>query len=89
MQNIIFPDGIIYNRENEGVRTSRINAVFAPIPELVKVLKGIKKGGSIIHMEKSNLSAIENGKQNISALTLLKIANALKVDPYKFLTNTF
>ncbi|MCB9195528.1 MAG: recombinase family protein [Flavobacteriales bacterium] len=47
MQNIIFPDGIIYNRENEGVRTSRINAVFAPIPELVKVLKGIKKGETI------------------------------------------
>lgn len=47
MQKIIFPDGIIYNRENEGVRTSRINAVFDPIPELVKVLKDIKKGEAI------------------------------------------
>lgn len=47
MQNLIFPDGIIYDRKNDGVRTSRINAVFAPIPEIIRVLKGIKKGESI------------------------------------------
>jgi transcriptional regulator with XRE-family HTH domain len=33
--------------------------------------------GSIIDMEKSNLSAIENGRQNPSSLTLKKIADAL------------
>lgn len=32
---------------------------------------------SIIVMEPSNLSAIENGRQNASALTLKKIADAL------------
>ena len=35
--------------------------------------------GSIIDMEKSNLSAIENGRQNPSSLTLKKIADALQV----------
>lgn len=33
--------------------------------------------GSKIDMEKSNLSAIENGRQNPAALTLKKIADAL------------
>jgi transcriptional regulator with XRE-family HTH domain len=33
--------------------------------------------GAIIDMEKSNLSAIENGRQNPSSLTLKKIADAL------------
>lgn len=33
--------------------------------------------GSEINMEKSNLSAIENGRQNASSLTLKKIADAI------------
>lgn len=33
-----------------------------------------------INMEKSNLSAIENGRQNVTTLTLLKISNALGID---------
>ena len=40
---------------------------------------------AIIDMEKSNLSAIENGRQNSTALTLLKIANALGVPVKDFL----
>lgn len=34
--------------------------------------------GAKINMEKSNLSAIENGRQNASSLTLKKIADALE-----------
>ncbi len=40
--------------------------------------------GSIIDMEKSNLSAIENGRQNPSSLTLKKIADALQVKVIEF-----
>ncbi|PKP47631.1 MAG: DNA-binding protein [Bacteroidetes bacterium HGW-Bacteroidetes-12] len=40
--------------------------------------------GSIIDMEKSNLSAIENGRQNPSSLTLKKIADALQVKVINF-----
>lgn len=40
--------------------------------------------GSIIDMEKSNLSAIENGRQNPSSLTLKKIADALQVKVVEF-----
>ena len=41
--------------------------------------------GSKIDMEKSNLSAIENGRQNPSALTLKRIADALGVEVVEFL----
>lgn len=39
-----------------------------------------------IKMEKSNLSAIENGRQNVTALTLKKIADAIGVDVGDFLS---
>ena len=35
---------------------------------------------AVISMEKSNLSAIENGRQNPATLTLKKIADALGVE---------
>ena len=38
-----------------------------------------------IKMEKSNLSAIENGRQNVTALTLKKIADAIGVEVSDFL----
>lgn len=47
LQNIIFPNGIIYDRKNDRVRTNRINMLFSPIPELVKRLRGNKKGETI------------------------------------------
>lgn len=40
--------------------------------------------GAEINMEKSNLSAIENGRQNVTALTLKKIADALSCAPIDF-----
>ena len=36
--------------------------------------------GAKINMEKSNLSAIENGRQNAASLTLKRIADALEVE---------
>ena len=46
-QNFIFPDGIFYNRENDGVRTSRINSFLSLIPNIVKKLEDKKKGETI------------------------------------------
>ncbi len=42
-QNLLFPEGIRYNREFDEVRTPRINSFFSPIPEIAKVLGGHKK----------------------------------------------
>jgi len=37
-----------------------------------------------IQMEKSNLSSIENGRQNFTALTLKRIADAIGVEVHQF-----
>ena len=39
---------------------------------------------AVINMEKSNLSAIENGRQNATSLTLKKIADAIGVEVVDF-----
>ena len=46
-QNLLFPEGIYYNRELDVVRTPRINTFFSPIPEMARVLNGHKKRDSI------------------------------------------
>ncbi|MFV0592749.1 MAG: recombinase family protein, partial [Draconibacterium sp.] len=45
-QNLLFPEGIIYNRELDQVRTNHTNFFFSIIPELTRVSKGKKKGNS-------------------------------------------
>lgn len=47
LQNMLFPDGIRYDRQNDLYRTTRINSFFAIIPQLAGLLKGNKKGDSI------------------------------------------
>lgn len=39
----------------------------------------------LTEMDRSYLSEIENGYKNLSVLSLIKIANALKVDPAQLL----
>ncbi len=39
---------------------------------------------AVIDMEKTNLSAIENGRQNATSLTLKKIADAIGVEVAEF-----
>ena len=43
-----------------------------------------KKFLKMIRMEKSNLSSIENGRQNVTSLTLLKISKAIGVEVSSF-----
>lgn len=46
-QNILFPEGIIYDRKNERFQTPRINSYFQPIPRLSNFFEGKKNGDSI------------------------------------------
>ncbi len=39
---------------------------------------------AMINMEKPNLSAIENGRQNVTSLTLKKIADSLDIEVFLF-----
>lgn len=38
LQNLMFPEGIIYNRETRQLRTKRVNSIFASIPQFTTVL---------------------------------------------------
>lgn len=48
LQNLIFPEGIQYNKKNGQCRTTKINSVFRYISQLVKDLGEIKTGESKI-----------------------------------------
>jgi len=47
LQNLIFPKGILYNKEKGVVRTERVNSLFASIPLLQRVLAEKKKGNLV------------------------------------------
>jgi site-specific DNA recombinase len=46
LQKLVFPDGILYNKEKGVVRTPRVNSLFAAIPLLTKVSDEKEKGDS-------------------------------------------
>ncbi|GET24354.1 serine type site-specific recombinase [Prolixibacter sp. NT017] len=46
-QNLLFPEGIIYNRELDHYRTPRVNSFFSPIPQLARGLTVNKKGDNV------------------------------------------
>ena len=47
LQKLIFPEGILYNKEKCGVRTGEVNSLFQPIPYLQRVVADNKKGNLI------------------------------------------
>jgi site-specific DNA recombinase len=53
LQSLVFPEGILYNKQKDIVRTPRINTIFAPIPILSGILKNNKKD----HSHKSDLNS--------------------------------
>ena len=44
IQNVVFPEGIHYNRKNDNYRTSRINLLFSVIPYLSRLSEENKNG---------------------------------------------
>jgi hypothetical protein len=48
LQRLIFPEGIVYNKEIDIVRTTRVNSFFEPIPQLVSFLNENKKSHPFI-----------------------------------------
>jgi site-specific DNA recombinase len=47
LQNLVFPEGILYNKEKNTVRTTKINSLFAEIPLLKRDLEKKKNGSPI------------------------------------------
>ena len=46
-QNLLFPEGIIYNREFDQYRTTGVNTFFSAIPQLKRVMEQNKSGCSV------------------------------------------
>ena len=46
IQNLLFPEGIHYNRKNDDYRTTRINLLFSTIPYLTGLVERYKNGDS-------------------------------------------
>ena len=44
LQNLVFPSGIGYDKQNDKVQTTRVNSIFSAIPLLTKDLEKIKNG---------------------------------------------
>ncbi len=44
LQNLVFPDGIYYNRKNEGCRTPKVNGVFRYISTAAGLIANKKSG---------------------------------------------
>ena len=55
LQNLVFPSGLGYNKSNDRVRTSKVNAIFGSIPILTKEISNIKIGEPIPVNQFSNL----------------------------------
>lgn len=60
LQKLLFPDGIIYDRKNEALRTERINVIFLLLPELQSISANMKKGQTGI-LDRLSLSAERQG----------------------------
>ena len=52
-QNLLFPEGIIYNREFDLYRTTRVNTFFSAIPQLKRVLEQ-KKSGYFVNFDETS-----------------------------------
>src|SRR5258708_38791190 len=46
MQSLIFPEGIVYSKKKDRVRTLRVSSLFVEIPDLVSDLSRNKNGQS-------------------------------------------
>ena len=54
LQRLVFPEGILYNKQKGEVRTERVNSLFAAIPLLAQVSAEKKKGDSSKNRLKSS-----------------------------------
>ena len=57
LQQLIFPDGILYNKEIDRVRTSKVNSLFAVIPLITRRYEENKNARSSLSGQNSRLVA--------------------------------
>ncbi|MBI2270284.1 MAG: recombinase family protein [Bacteroidetes bacterium] len=57
IQNLVFPEGVRFNKENNDYRTARVNSFFAAIPALSAIFTQKRSGLNKFYPEKSALVA--------------------------------
>jgi hypothetical protein len=68
LQTLEFPEGIVYSKKWDTVRTLRLNSLFAPFPDLVSVLEDKENG----HFAKSGLNSHQVAPAGIDFLFYLQ-----------------
>ena len=76
LQSLIFPEGILYDKQKDAVRTVRLNSLFAAIPQLTSILGGNKKSYPVKNGSKSPLVVLSSQSSNFLILDLLNIINS-------------
>ena len=54
LQQLVFPEGVVYSKKDRAVRTLRVNSIFAQIPIQARVLAEKENGDSVKNRHKSN-----------------------------------
>jgi site-specific DNA recombinase len=65
LQHIIYPEGILYNKQKDLVRTPRVNSLFATISAGARVLEE-KKSGSIVKSSRHSHLVVPTGIEPVS-----------------------
>lgn len=80
LQHLVFPEGIYFNKEIGGVRTSKINSLFAAIPIIARDTEENKNGDSLKNRHQSSQVAmprIELGSGASETLILSIVLHSL------------
>ena len=54
LQQLVFPEGVVYNKQERAVRTQRVNSIFAQIPIQARVLKEKENGDPMKNRHQSH-----------------------------------
>jgi hypothetical protein len=65
LQYILFPEGLLYNKQNDTVRTPRVNSVFSEMSLLASVSGENKNGRLINNSQKSRWVALRVSDSNL------------------------
>lgn len=77
LQYLIYPDGILYNKENNTLRTPRVNSLFAAISYLSCISAENKNGQSMKIDQNSRWVVLTSLSSNFWEEEILNLINAI------------
>ena len=80
LQQLVFPEGVLYDKKNNTVRTQRVHKLFEAIPQLVQVLEDKKNGNSLKNCHFGNQVG-ETGFEPATPWSQTRCATGLRYSP--------